>query len=47
MTDVSVSVADETHGSPQLGDKIARNPKDHHDRWLVAAAYFQENFEPL
>jgi hypothetical protein len=26
---------------------IARNPKNHSDRWLVAAAYFADNFEAL
>jgi hypothetical protein len=26
---------------------IARNPKNHDDQWLVAAAYFADNFEPL
>ena len=29
------------------GDMIARNPKNHDDQWLVAAAYFADNFEPL
>jgi hypothetical protein len=24
---------------------IARNPKNHADKWLVAAAYFADNFE--
>lgn len=47
MTGVSVSEADRANGSPLLGDKIARNPKNHDDRWLVAAAYFADNFEPL
>ena len=28
-------------------DMIARNPKNHDDQWLVAAAYFADNFEPL
>jgi len=47
MTDVSVSVEDRNAGSPKEGDKIARNPKNHADRWLVAAAYFEDNFEPV
>lgn len=47
MTGVSISEADLKSGSPKLGDKIARNPKNHQDRWLVAAAYFNDNFEPI
>jgi len=34
-------------GSPKLGDMIARNPQNHADQWLVTAAYFRDNFEPL
>ncbi len=45
MTGVSVSAADTKAGSPKEGDKIARNPANHEDRWLVAAAYFEANFE--
>jgi hypothetical protein len=47
MTDVSVSEADRKAGSPRTGDKIARNPANHEDRWLVAADYFAANFEAL
>ena len=47
MTGVSVSDADKQAGSPKVGDKIARNPNNHADRWLVAAAYFADNFEPI
>ena len=47
MARVSVSAADAEAGSPKLGDKIARNPANHEDKWLVAAAYFAENFEEL
>jgi hypothetical protein len=46
MTRVSVSAADRDNGSPKEGDMIARNPKNHDDKWLVAAKYFQDNFEP-
>ena len=46
MTNVSVSYADRLAGSPKDGDKIARNPSNHDDRWLVAKAYFEANFEP-
>jgi hypothetical protein len=47
MTGVSISEADKKVGSPKEGDKIARNPKNHDDRWLVAAGYFADNFEPV
>jgi hypothetical protein len=46
LTGVSISPADTEAGSPKAGDMIARNPKNHADRWLVAAAYFADNFEP-
>lgn len=46
MSRVSVSAPDAEAGSPKAGDKIAHNPKNHDDRWLVAAAYFADNFEP-
>lgn len=44
---VSISVEDLANGSPKSGDMIARNPKNHNDQWLVAAQYFNDNFEPL
>jgi hypothetical protein len=47
MMGVSISVADSQAGSPKPGDMIARNPKNHDDKWLVAAQYFADNFEPL
>lgn len=47
MLGVSISVEDEKAGSPRIGDMIARNPTNHKDRWLVAAAYFAANFEPM
>lgn len=28
-------------------DRIARNPKNHDDQWLVAKAYFEDNLEPI
>lgn len=46
MTDVSISEPDRKAGSPKPGDRIARNPANHEDRWLVAADYFAANFEP-
>jgi len=42
---VSISAADREAGSPKVGDMIARNPANHADQWLVAAAYFAANFE--
>lgn len=47
MSRVSVSEPDKEAGSPKAGDMIARNPKNHDDKWLVAAAYFADNFEPV
>jgi hypothetical protein len=47
MTRVSVSAPDKEAGSPKPGDMIARNPKNHDDKWLVTARYFAENFEPV
>lgn len=47
MKDVSVSAQDVNNGSPKIGDMIARNPKDHLDRWLVAEQYFKDNFEEI
>ena len=44
---ISISEADRINGSPQLGDMVARNPLDHSDQWLVAEAYFLENFEEI
>jgi hypothetical protein len=44
---VSISAPDKEAGSPKAGDMIARNPANHDDQWLVAAAYFAANFEPL
>lgn len=44
---VSIADVDKAAGSPKVGDMIARNPKNHADQWLVAAAYFADNFEPV
>lgn len=46
MERVSISKPDLEAGSPKAGDMIARNPKNHDDKWLVAAQYFADNFEP-
>lgn len=47
MTRISVSAPDKEAGSPKQGDMIAVNPKNPDDKWLVAAAYFADNFEPV
>lgn len=47
VSHVSISQEDAKAGSPKRGDMIARNPKNHADQWLVAHAYFLDNFEPL
>ena len=44
---VSIAIVDHDNGSPKAGDMIARNPKNHADKWLVAAQYFADNFEPI
>src|SRR5579859_7977585 len=46
MTGIAISPQDQEHGSPKPGDMIARNPKNHLDKWLVAAEYFADNFVP-
>jgi hypothetical protein len=46
MDGISISRADQDAGSPKVGDMIARNPNNHADRWLVAAQFFMDNFEP-
>lgn len=44
---ISISEVDKAHGSPKIGDMIARNPKNHNDQWLVAEQYFKDNFESI
>lgn len=44
---VSIAEVDKAAGSPKEGDMVARNPKNHADQWLVAAAYFADNFEAV
>lgn len=43
---ISISDEDRKAGSPKAGDMIARNPKNHDDKWLVAKKYFDDNLEP-
>jgi hypothetical protein len=47
IANVSISKPDLEAGSPKDGDMIARNPKNHDDKWLVAAQYFADYFEEL
>jgi hypothetical protein len=47
LNGVSISDVDRNAGSPKPGDMIARNPKNHADKWLVAAKYFMDNFEAV
>ncbi len=47
LCNVSVSTEDARAGSPQVGDMIARNPKNHKDQWLVAGQYFKDNFREI
>jgi hypothetical protein len=47
MAGISISGPDQDAGSPKVGDMIARNPKNHAEKWLVAAVYFADNFEPM
>jgi hypothetical protein len=47
LNGVSISNIDRNAGSPKPGDMIARNPKNHTDKWLVAAKYFTDNFEAV
>jgi hypothetical protein len=44
---ISISGADLENGSPKKGDMIARNPKDHNDKWLVSEQYFKDNLEEV
>lgn len=47
LSRVSVSEEDRKSGSPRSGDKIARNPANHEDKWLISRDYFAANFEPI
>ena len=42
---IAISDADLKKGSPKIGDRIARNPLNFADQWLVAEQYFKDNFE--
>lgn len=46
MSGISISQPDLDNGSPMLGDMIAVNKDNPDDKWLVAAKFFQDNYEP-
>jgi len=45
LTGISVSEPDKNN--LHLGGMIARNPKNHDDKWFVAQKYFDANLEPV
>jgi len=47
LNGISISDVDRNAGSPKSGDMIARNPRNHADKWLVAANYFADNYEAV
>jgi len=47
LSGVSINEVDKAAGSPRPGDMIARNPANHEDQWLVARAYFEQNFRRI
>lgn len=42
LTGISVNKED----TPELGGMIARNADNHEDKWYVAKAFFEKNYEP-
>ncbi len=44
---ISVNREDSGEWSGPRNGMVARNPKNHADRWYVAARYFADNFEPV
>jgi len=42
----NISVSDVDYPRIDMG-MIARNPKNHKDKWYVARKYFEENFEEI
>lgn len=47
LTGVFMSEADRESGSPKEGDRIARNPRNHAERWLVRAESFKDDYKAL
>lgn len=46
VTKFTVSPEARAKGHPAFGDFIARNPKNHDDKWLITKEFFEQNFEP-
>ena len=44
MEQVAISDEDLAAGSPKTGDMIARDPYDYSNMWLIAHAYFLEDY---
>ena len=47
VSGVSISVPDQNDGSPKEGDMIAISKDNPADRWLVAAKFFNDNYEKV
>jgi hypothetical protein len=47
LSGVRINAEDVEAGSPRSGDMIGRDPANNANMWLVAAAYFAENFEEV
>lgn len=45
LANVTISDVARATGSPKVGDKIARNPENYADQWLLTAAYFKANYK--
>ena len=45
MSGVLIGPADVENGSPKKGDVIARDPKDHSQKWLINKSDFKSNFK--
>lgn len=45
MEGVSIGEIDKKNGSPKDGDRIARDPENPADRWLISEEYFKRSYE--
>jgi hypothetical protein len=43
LSGISVSENDK----PELGGMIARNKKDHKDKWYISKKFFEDNYEKV
>lgn len=46
LSHVGIGTEAKLAGSPQVGDKICRDPDNHADQWLVTKAYFDKHYAP-